>query len=879
MLAPLRVLWKGLFHRNSWECDLAEELRFHLECRVDDLVRRGLGRAEALRQARIEFGAAATCREQCRQAHGVHWFEEFLQDLRYVARTLRRSPGFTAAAVVSLALGIGANSAVFSVVSALVLQPLPVQSPGTLYFIQPRNSPYQSLPNYRDLSGRSRTMAGLAAYAIRVMSVERGAGAERVWGYLATGNYFDLLGIRPALGRFFHAADDLGRGASPYAVLSYNCWSSRFGADPRVVGETIHINGLPYTVLGVAPRAFHGTEVFYWPDIWVPMTMQPRIDPHDLLDARDARIAWVVGRPKPGIAREQAEADLSAVSAALAREYPQVNEPQRVALARPGLVGNTVRAPLKAFTGGVMVLAFLVLLAVCANLASLLAARAADRSRELAVRLSLGAGRGRIFRQLLTESIALAALGGIAGCALAVLLAGLVSRWRPPLDIPGGLQVQLDWRVFAFSAAASLVAALLSALAPARQVWRSDPNQALKGGGTASRGPRFLPLRDLLVGVQVAICCALVACCFVSVRGLSRAFSTSIGLEPRGVSAVSFDLDPARYTPGTGREFQRRALEQVSRIPGVTAAAFAGAVPLAGGNSGITVFREAATGFRPAESIAVTVYDVSPGYFGAAGTRLMAGRGFTWHDDAQAPLVAVVNRRLARLLTGSENAVGARFRYDGGRLAQIVGVAEDGKYTSLTEDPAAALFRPSLQSYNGSTVLIARSSLPELALSSAMREAVAALDPHLPLYRVGGLGEMQRLVFLPSRAAVTALGSFALLALVLAITGIYGLSAYSVSRRVREIGIRVALGAPPRQVLACVLRRSAWLVLAGSCVGLALAWLSGRVLAHVVFQASARDPLVLIAAALTLAAAGLGASLGPARRALRIDSAAALRHE
>jgi predicted permease len=879
MLAAVRALWKALVHRNSWERDLADELRFHLECRVDDLVRRGVEREEALRQARIEFGAAATYREQCRQAHGLRWFEEFRQDLRYVSRTLRRSPGFTAAAVISLALGIGANSAVFSVVSALVLRPLPVERPDTLYFVQPQNSAYHSLPNYRDLRDRNRTMAGLAAYAIRVMSVERGASAERVWGYLATGNYFDLLGIRPALGRFFHAADDLDRGASPYAVLSYNCWSSRFGADPQVVGRTVHINGFPYTILGVAPRAFHGTEVFYWPDIWVPMTMEPRIDPNDLLDMRDAHIVWVVGRPKPGVTREQAEADLTAISTVLAREYPNVNEPQRVVLAQPGLVGNTLRAPLKAFTGGVMVLAFLVLLAVCANLASLLAARAADRSRELAIRLSLGAGRGRIFRQLLTESIALAALGGIAGCALAYLLAGLLSRWRPPLDVPGGLEIQVDWQVFAFSAAASLVAGILSGLAPARQAWRSDPNHALKGGGTASRGPHFLPLRDLLVGVQVAICCALVACCFVSVRGLSRAFSTSIGSQPRGAAAVSFDLDMARYTRDTGPEFQRRALEAVSQIPGVTTAGFAGAVPLGGDNSGITVFREAATDLRPANSIAVTVYDVSPGYFSAAGTRLMAGRDFTWHDDRGAPLVAIVNRRLARLLTGSENAVGARFRYDGGGLAQIVGVVEDGKYASLTEGPTAALFRPSLQSYNGATVLIARSSLPEPVLASAMREAVAALDPHLPLYRVGSLGEMQRLVFLPSRAAVMALSAFAVLALMLAITGIYGLSAYSVSRRVREIGIRVALGAPPRQVLACVLRRTAWLVLTGSCAGLALAWLASRILAHIVLQASSRDPLILIAAALTLAAAGLGASLGPARRALRIDSATALRHE
>jgi predicted permease len=879
MLAGIRVLWHAVVHRDSWERDLADELRFHLECRVDDLVHRGVQRAEALRQARMEFGAPATYREQCRQAHGLRWLVEFRQDLRYVSRTLRRSPGLTAAAVISLALGIGANSAVFSVVNALVLRPLPVESPDALYFVQPQNNPYHSFPNYRDLRDRNRTLAGLAAYAIRAMSLERGAGAERVWGYLATGNYFDLLGIHATLGRFFHSADDLDRAASPYAVLSDRCWRERFGADPQVVGRTIHINGFPYTVLGVAPRGFHGTELFYRPDIWVPMTMEPRLDPNDLLDVRDAHIAWVVGRLKPGVTRKQAEADLSTVSLALAREYPNANEPQKILLARPGLVGNSVRAPLEAFTGGVMVLALLVLLAVCANLACLLAARTADRSRELAIRLSIGAGRGRVLRQVLAESIVLATLGGAAGCALACLLADLLSRWRPPLDIPGGLEIPVDWRVFAFSAATSLMAGILSGLAPARQAWRSDPNQVLKSGGTASRGRRIPPLRDLLVGVQAAICCALVTCCFVSVRGLSRAFSVSIGMQPRGVAAVNFDLGPARYTRTNGREFQRQALDAVFRIPGVTAAAYADAVPLGGGGSGITVFRETTSDFRPRNSIAVAVYDVSPGYFGAVGTRLIGGRDFTWHDDADAPPVAIVNRRLARLLTGSDDAVGARFRYDGGGGAEIAGVVEDGKYTSLTEGPTAALFRPTLQSYDGTTVLVARSSLPEAVVASEMCQAVTALDPHLPLYGVGGLREMQRPVFLPSRTAVIALGGFGILALMLAITGIYGLSAYSVSRRVREIGIRVALGASPRQVLACVLRRIAWLVLAGSCVGLAVAWLASHILTDIVYEASSHDPLILVAATLTLAAAGLGAVLDPARRALRVDPATALRHE
>ena len=872
----MRAVWRALFHRRDWERDLDDEMRNHLELRAADLARRGMTPEAATRQARLEFGAGDAFRDDCRQAHGLRWFEEARQDVRYVLRTLRRSPGFTAAAVVSLALGIGANSAVFSFVNALLLRPLPIERPDRVWSVQSgRQDTNHSYPDYRDYRDRNRTI-DLTACRITVMSLERDSAAERTWGYLVSGNYFDLLGVHPAVGRFFHAADDVRPGASPYAVLSYGFWERRFGADSRIAGRTIRINGLPYTVLGVAPREFHGTELFYWPDIWVPMMMQSQIENFNWLDSRNSHNLWVVGRLKPGIGREQAASDLSAISAALAKEHPESNEARKITLTRPGMVGDVLGGPAEAFSAGLMALAGLVLLAVCANLASLLAARAADRSRELAIRLSIGSGRGRIFRQLLTESLVLAVLGGAAGCVLALAVSSALTHWRPPVDFPGAIEIRPDWRVFAFSAAAALAAGLLSGLAPARQAWRADPNTMLKGD-SPHRGGR-LALRDVLVAAQVAICCALVACCFVSIRGLNRAFSMPIGIQPRGVAVAAFDLDLARYGKDDGRQFQRRALDAVAQIPGVMSAAFANTIPLNPDESSTNVFREDTTDRRPGNGIHAAYYMVSPGYFRTMGTRLLFGRDFTWHDEGKAG-IAIVNERLARELTGSANAVGRRFRGYRGEMQEIVGVVEDGKYETLTENPDGAIFWASTQTYMGTTLILARSALPEAALAAEMREAIAPLDPHLPLYSVGAASQLLGLAFLPSRAAVGALTVFGVLALALAITGIYGLAAYAVSRRVREIGIRVAVGAGPLEVLACVLRRMGLLVAIGSAAGLVLAWLAGSVLGSVVYQASSHDPLVLAATAVTLAAAGLGASVGPARRALSIEPSRALRHD
>jgi predicted permease len=875
----MRRTWRAIRRRNDWELDLDSELRFHVERRAEDLMRAGLTRSEAERRARVELGAREAYKEDCREAHSLRWPDELSQDLRYAIRTLRQSPGFALVAILSLALGIGANTVVFGVLNALILKALPVSSPEEVFSLQGRNGPTQSFPNYRALRDRNTTFSGLIAYRTTPMGLDTADGARRVWGYLATGDYFGVLGVKPALGRFFQSEDDRQPGASPYAVLSYACWQNRFAGDPQIAGKTIRINALSYTVLGVAQPGFQGTELFYQPEIWVPMMMQPQIEDRSWLDNRNTFNSMLIGRLKPGVSPQQAETNLNAIAAALAAEYPASNEGLKLHLVRPGLAGDTIRAPAEAFTAGVMALAGLVLLAACANLASLLAARASDRYRELAIRVSLGAGRGRIVRQLLTETVLLSLLGGAAGCGLAAALLRMLSHLRAPLDFPVQFDFDPDGRVFFFAVAASIVAGILSGLAPARQTWRMDPYQSLKGTPSGAVGRRWA-LRDVLLTTQVAVCCVLLTASFVSLRGLSRALSTPLGFDAHSVAVAGFDLGLAHYKQQDAQNFQRRALDAVARLPGVTAAAYGNSVPLSIDQSSNMVFAENETDFRPSKSTGVSYYDVSPGYFRAMGTRLIAGRDFTWRDDKNATRVAIVNETFARKMFGTRDAIGGRFRY--GRNAppiEVIGVVETGKYTTLTEAPRPALFRPTAQSYNATTMLLVRSALPEAEMAEQIRKTIGDLDSRLPLYGVGSLTQMLGFAFFPSRAATVALSALGVLAIMLAITGIYGLAAYAVSKRTRDIGIRIAVGAQPLQVLRSVLGRTVMLLSIGSSVGLALGLAAGQVLSSVVYEASARDPLVIAAVALTMAVIGLGAALAPARQALSIDPIRALRQE
>jgi len=873
---------RALFRTRDGEREMEEELRHYLEADIQDKVDRGMSPEEAARAARIEMGSFEAVKEEIRAVGWENLIGTLRQDLRYALRVLVRNPGFALVAVLSLALGIGANAFVFSVVNALLLRPLPVEHPDQLVFLETKDSGIShSFPNYQDLRDRNRTLAGLAGYRIAPMELESSRGATRIWGLLATGNYFDLLGIRPALGRFFHPPDDLSPGASPYVVLSYSAWRSRFGSDSAIVGKTIRINRLPYTVLGVAPASFRGTELWYWPDVWVPMMMEPQIENYSgtgWLENRNDWNTWVIGRLKPGVSSGQALANLNAIAAELAREHPDTNEGLEFKLARPGLAGDYVGGPTRAFTLGVLGLASLVLLAACANLASLLTARAADRQREIAIRLSIGAGRARVMRQVLTETLVLSLAGGTVGCALSLVLCRALRGWRAPMDFPVQLDVSPDWRVFLFAVMVSVLAGALFGSAPAWAASKTDASAVLKGA-LKSWAHRRLAFRDLLVVVQVALCFVLVAACLASVRGLQRALRMRLGFEPQGVSLVSFDLGLAGYAEPTGRIFQQRVLDTVKQLPGVRSAAYSNSVPLSLDQSTTSVFPEDKGPLEAADSTEANYYEISPGYLETMGTDLVAGQDFTWHDG-NSRQVAIVNVSFAKQVMRTENAVGKRFRHGrDGPLVEVIGVVEDGKYVNLTRSDMPVVFWPILQHYSSTTTLEVRSSLPALQMVDAMRRAVASLDSELPVYGAGSLPKMLGLAFLPARASAIALSGFGVLAIMLAITGVHGLVSYAVARRVREIGIRVAVGASPRQVLRLVLARIAVLLVVGSGIGVVLALAAGQVLAGVIYEVSSSDPQILGAVLVTIVFLGLLSSLAPMHRALRIDPMVALRSE
>ena len=802
-----------------------------------------------------------------------------LQDFRYALRMLGKSPGFTAVAVLTLALGIGANTAVFSVVNTLILRPLPVERPGELVFLENAHyGPSQSFPNYKDLRDRNQVFAGLVGYRMAPMELETDRGANRIWGYLATGNYFDVLGVKPALGRFFKQSEDLHPGASPYAVLSYGSWQARFGGDPAIVGKTIRINRLPYTVFGVAPPAFHGTELFYWPEVWVPMMMEPQIEASNpWLDNRATWNTFVLGRLKPEVPSAQAEANLNSLAVEMTRQFPNENDGLHFKLTKPGLIGDLIGAPAKAFALGVLVLACLVLLAACTNLASMFTARATDRQRELAVRLAIGAGRGRVVGQVLTETLVLSLAGGGTGCVLASFLCSALSLWQAPMDFPVHFNVAVDWRVFLFALAGSIVAAGLSGSAPAWRASRTDPNAALRGAPATWR--TRLALRDVLVMVQVAVCFVLVSASFLSLRGLQQALQMNLGFQPQRVSTAAFELSLAGYSDERGSAFQRQALEAIEQLPGVQSASYSNSVPLSIDQSHTSVFPADKADLRPSDRVSVVYYQVSPEFFAAMGTKLLAGREFSWHDDSKSPPVAIVNLAFAKRVFHSENPVGKRFPSYSGRPVEVVGIVEDGKYESLTESQQPVVFWSTLQSYNSTTMLEVKSSLPPRQVVSEIRRTIAKLDPELPVYGAGSLEQMLGFAFFPTRAAAIALGAFGVLAIMLAATGIHGLVAYAVSRRTHEIGIRMAIGARPRQILRVILGKTAALLFFGSLVGFALALAVGRVMASIVYETEPHDPLVMLSVWVAIALLGLFASWSPARRATRVDPLVALRYE
>ncbi|MGD0729745.1 MAG: ABC transporter permease [Terracidiphilus sp.] len=876
----------SFFQRSKLRAELDEELRSHIEHRADDLERTGLPRAEAERRARVEFGGREKYKEEIHQGLGGNFIPTFLQDVRYSLRVLRKSPGFTLAAVLTLALAIGANAVVFAVLNALIIRPLNVPHSESLFTVERGAEKEQatSYPDYLDLRDRSRTFTGLTAYILTDVGFDTGHNPSHSWCYEVTGNYFDAMEIQPFLGRFFHTADEHGPNSAPYLVLSNAYWHSHFQDDRGVVGRVVLINKHPFTVLGVAPPEFSGTLLFFYPDFWVPMVNEEQVQGRSVLDDRGQRnIFMVLGHTKPGVTPAQAMGDLNSVGSYLEKNYPKDDAFMTYTLARPGLAGDLLGPGVKGFMTGMMLLAGLILLAACANLGSLFSARAADRSREVALRLALGSSRRRILRGVFTEAILISLLGGAAGLLGSMALLRRLSVWRPIPQFPMSLPVNPDARVYLVALFLALASGFLFGAIPVRQILRINPYEVVKSGSTgiiAGNTGRRITLRDILLVVQIAICGVLVTSSLVAFRGLMRSMHSNFGFDPQNTMLADADLTMAGYSGDRATAMQRRMIEALQAIPGVKFAGLVSQTPLGGGSSTANVFTNQTADIKPANAAAnVAVYRISPDYFHAAGTSLLQGRDVSWQDGKDAPRVAVVNQVFARTVFGSvSGAIGGYFKREGGSRVQVVGVVEDGKYFTLTEDPRPAMFEPLLQSPGAMSTLVVRSDRDPAQLAPVLRETLRALDDGLFLNIQTWTDGLDLALFAP-RVATTALGVLGGMGAMLAITGIFGLAAYSVSKRLRELGIRIALGARRKEVLQAALSRPLKLLAVGSAAGLGLGILASRVLAHIVYTATSRDPLVLAGVVLVMLLLGLFATWVPAQRALSVNPLILLREE
>ncbi len=802
-------------------------------------------------------------------------------DLKIAFRKLWKSPGFAITAILTLALGIGANAVVFSVLNAVVLRPVNVPHAQNLFMVQRFQFPSQSYQDYVDLRDRNHTFENMVlSDIVGPVGIDTGGNPSTAWPYLASGNYFDALEIQPYLGRFFHAADEKGANSAPYVVLSYAYWHGHFHDDASVVGRTVQLNEHQFTIIGVAPPAFRGTELFFAPAMWIPMVEQPTIEGYNNLVQRGDHGAFVVGRLKPGVTPAQATQDLNGIGAWLAKTYPSDDEGVKFTLAQPGLIGDMLGGPARAFMAGLMLLAGLILLAACANLGSLFAARAADRAKETAMRLALGSRRGTILRQMLTEAVLVSLVGGALGLAGGVVILHWLSAWQPMSDIPINVPVNPDAATYVVALLLAVLSGLLFGIMPVRQVMRSDPWQVIRTGAAGVGGLRRVTLRDILLAVQVGICAVLVTSSLVAVRGLARSMQSNFGFVPQNVMLVESDLHMGGYTDERVPLMEQHMLDAASTIPGVTAVGYVDHLPLSLGGGDSYVYSDATTDYRPTNYAADAMnYRISPGYLQAAGTGLLAGRDLSPHDDSKAPKVALVNRQFAVKVFGSvDKAIGGYFKYYGGTRAQVVGVVENGKYRTLTEDQQPAMFFSFQQQQSSGTWLLVRSPRDPQEIAKALDQKLHGLDAGLPISLYTWNQEMSSALF-AARVATVALGVLGLLGAMLAVTGIFGMASYTVSKRLRELGIRMALGARRKEVLKTALGRVFILLSVGSLFGIGFGVAASKLLSYIVYQAAPKDPVVLCGVVVTMLLLGLAAAWIPAQKALSVNPVILMREE
>jgi macrolide transport system ATP-binding/permease protein len=878
----------GLLRNDLVEQEMEEELRFHLRMQTRKNIEQGMKPDEAELAALRRFGNVGRIKDLGRDIKGGGFMETLLQDLRFGLRMLMKKPSFTFVAVLTLGLGIGANTAVFSLVNTILLRPLPIAHPEQVVTLNnglpgQASFPLMGYVEYKDYRDRNQSLAGLAAFRGAPVNLSSNGINERVWSYYVTGNYFSLLGVGAALGRVIAPEDDLTPGAHPVVMLSYQCWQKRFGADSQIIDKSVLIGGRNYTVIGVTLPEFRGTELADNPELWFPMMMRSEIIERSVSPSRRFPPVSTIGRLKEGMSWAQAESDLTLIAAQLGREYPQSDEGMIILLSKPGLRGNGMRGTVLTFTAVSMGVVVLVLLLACTNLATLLLVRASERHKEIAIRLALGAGRARVLRQLLTESVLLALLGSALGLVLAygaVELARFkmpVFFWFAPINY-----LQIDWRVLVFTLALSLLTGILLGFLPGLQATRPDVIPALKNESTLG-GYRHSRLRNVLVVAQMSLSLVLLLCAGLVLRGLQRAQQIDPGFNPRNAVEVSFDLGMQQYDRERGREFQRQILERVRSLPGLQAATLTARAPLASNQLGKGIFIQGDEPKTATQSALVLTTSISLDYFRTMETRLLQGRDFTAQDDAQSSPVAIVNEAFARRFWPGENPIGKRFNFTtgNGKWIEIVGVAQDGKYSSVDEKPESFVYLPLAQNHEkeSAVTLIARGSGDPNLLTAAIRNEIHELDGNLPLYNAQTMLEHMDLPLAPARIVATTLVGFGALALLLAAIGVFGVMSNAVTQRTHEIGIRIALGADSKEIIKLIVGQGALLVGTGVVIGLGGAGLGTRLLANLLFGVSALDPLTFAGVTALLTTTAFLACYLPARRATKVDPMVALRQE
>jgi predicted permease len=812
--------------------------------------------------------------------------ETLIQDVRYGIRMLARSPGFTTIAILTLALGIGGNATVFSWIRAILINPLQgIEHSQQMVAVETvmASGEYHtsSYPDYRDFRDQNQVFSSMIGFELVGvdMSLRDDQAPERVWGLITTENYFDALGVKAAMGRTFHAEPGQAPNSDPYIVLSRALWKRSFGSDPNVVGHTVYLNRHVFTVIGVAPKSFYGTITGLDAEYFVPMMMQPAILPGEDLEQRSPTFVHVMGRLKPGETIARAQADLQTIAERLAKEYPNPNgKAAGVYVAPVWRAHYGVQDFLRSVLGVLMIVAMLVLLIACVNVANLLLARATTREREIAVRAALGAGRPRLIRQLLAESLMLAFAGGACGIFLALWGINLLSLFLPHAHLPIGLAVDVDGLVLAFTFVLSLLTGIVFGLAPAWQTSRTDLNQTLKSAGRTTGASGAHHLRDVLVVSEIVLATVLLVAAGLLLRSVHRAEQAGPGFQTEHVTLAAFDLRGSGYTDEQAANYYDRLLEKIRTAPGVESASMERYAPLWFTGRSYSTTRVEGYTPQPDEDMGIDLNVVGPDYFRTVQIPMAAGRDFREQDRAGAPKVVIVNQTMAKHFWPGQNPTGHRVHI-WGDWRKVVGVARDIKYHRMNEPPESFIYLPVLQAEGTDVNVLVRSQLSTAATIGALRTAATSLDSKVQPLETDSLSGLLKVSMFANRTAASLAAALGTLGAMLAALGIYGVLSYSVNQRVREIGIRMALGAQRSHVVQLVLGHGLRLAVLGAAVGALAASAVTEGMSSLLFGVSARDPatFAVVIAAVTIVAV-LAAYL-PARRAMRVDPMVALRYE